>query len=59
MDTNMQIEIHAPSIPVLLVSLVLAALALICYFLAPTSPVGLWAALMAYVLMALGSTVKT
>jgi hypothetical protein len=59
MDTNMQIEIHAPSIPVLLVSLVLAALALICYFLVPTNPVGFWAALMAYVLMALGSTVKT
>jgi len=55
----MQIEIHAPSIPVLLVSLVLAALALICYFLVPTNPVGFWAALMAYVLMALGSTVKT
>ena len=55
----MELEIHAPSMPVLLVSLVLGALALVCYFAAPATPFGFWMAIMAYVVIALGSTVKT
>jgi hypothetical protein len=55
----MELEIHTPSMPVLVVSLVLAVLALVCYFAAPITPFGFWIAIMAYVVLALGITVKT
>jgi hypothetical protein len=57
----MDIEIHAPSPLVLVVSLVLAALALIGYFMATPDTVHLafWVAILAYVVAALGSIVKT
>ena len=41
------------------ISLVLAALALVCYFVGPITPIGFWIAIMAYVVLALGSMVKT
>ena len=55
----MKLEIHAPSMPALLISLVLGALALVSYFVAPISYIGFWIAIMAYVVIALGCTVKT
>jgi len=55
----MTIEVHAPSTPVLVASLVLAVIALLAYFLTEGTPVPFWSAIMAYVVMALGSMVKT
>ena len=56
---NMQVQVHAPSTPVLAVSLVLAVLALFTYFTVPEMPVGFWLAIMAYVVMGAGTLVKT
>jgi hypothetical protein len=57
----MEIETHAPSTLVLVVSLALAVLALVCYFVATPDNlfIAFWAALMAYVVAALGALVKT
>ena len=57
----MEIEIHAPKPIVLVTSLVLAVLALICYFVADPSTVHLafWVAILAYAVAALGTIVKT
>ena len=55
----MNVEVHAPSTPVLVISLVLAVLALLCYFLVPAAPIGFWIAILAYSVMALGTLVKT
>jgi hypothetical protein len=57
----MDIEIHAPSLLVLVVSLALAVLALICYFVVTPDNVHVpfWMAIMAYVVAALGTMVKT
>jgi len=55
----MGIEIHAPSTLVLVVSLALAVLALISYLIAGNIPIAFWTAIMAYVVGALGTTVKT
>ncbi len=60
----MDIEIHAPNKLVVVVSLVLAVLALICYFVAivPSKSniaIAFWIAIMAYVVAALGTMVKT
>jgi hypothetical protein len=57
----MDIEIHAPSMLVLVVSLVLAVLALVCYFVVTPDNVhvAFWISIMAYVVGALGTTVKT
>jgi hypothetical protein len=57
----MDFELHAPSMLVLLVSLALAVLALICYFVVTPATVGIpfWIAIMAYAVAALGTTVKT
>jgi hypothetical protein len=54
----MEIELHAPSQIVAVVSLALAVLALVCYFVADMN-VAFWIALMAYVAGALGAIVKT
>jgi len=59
METDMELQLHAPSMPVLVISLVLAVLALVFYFVAPATPFGFWLAIMAYVVTALGSAVKT
>jgi len=58
---NMDIEIHAPSMLVLVVSLALAVLALVCYFVVTPDNmhVAFWISIMAYVVGALGTTVKT
>jgi len=55
----MNVEVHAPSKLVLVVSLVLAVLALLCYFVAPDTPVGFWIAILAYAVTALNCMVKT
>jgi hypothetical protein len=55
----MGIEIHAPSTLVLVVSLALAVLALISYIVAGNAVTAFWSAIMAYVVAALGTTVKT
>ena len=54
----MEIGIHAPSLLVVIVSLLLAVLALIGYFVGATV-VGFWIAILAYVVGALGVMVKT
>jgi hypothetical protein len=57
----MEIELHAPSQLVLVVSLALAVLALICYFVVTPATVAIpfWIAILAYAVAALGATVKT
>jgi hypothetical protein len=57
----MEVGIHAPSTPALVVSLALAVLGLICFFvMAPDNlDIGFWIAMMAYVTLALSTTVKT
>jgi len=57
----MQFDLHAPSQLMLLVSLALAVLALVCYFVVTPATVALpfWLAILAYAVAALGSTVKT
>ena len=55
---KMNIETHAPSQIILIVSLGLSALALVCYvILAPSA--AFWMALMANAIMVLGTLVKT
>lgn len=56
----MAIEIHAPSLLVVVVSLALAVLAMICYFVPGFGlHIAFWLSIMAYVMGALGTTVKT
>ena len=56
----MDVEIHAPNALVLLTSLAIAVVGLVCYFL--VSPenmhIAFWIAILAYVVAALGATVK-
>jgi hypothetical protein len=57
----MEIELHAPSMVVLVGSLFLAFLALIG-FIVPIpviTPIAFWLAFMSYVVLALGTIVKT
>jgi hypothetical protein len=56
----MKVEIHAPTVHVLLISLTIALLALICYLLYVPyiTFVAHWIALIAYAVLALGTTVK-
>ena len=54
----MNIEVHAPSQIVLVVSLALAVLAIIGWFL-DSADIAFWLAIMAYVAAALGTLVKT
>ena len=57
----MEIELHARSHLVLVVSLALAVLALICYLIATPATLGIafWIALLAYVVAAGGAILKT
>jgi predicted membrane metal-binding protein len=55
----MKVEVHAPSTPLLLVSLALFFLALLCFAVVQGSPVAFWIAILAYCLMAIGTIVKT
>jgi len=58
----MDIQIRAPSTLVLVISLALAVLALVCYFVVTPDNVHtpFWMAIMAYVVAAIGTTtVKT
>jgi hypothetical protein len=57
-EAFMKVEVHAPSTLVLVVSLALAVLALLCFFVVPGTP-GFWMAIMAYCVMAMGTMVKT
>jgi hypothetical protein len=59
LEANMEIEIRAPSTMVLVVSLGLAVFALIYFFMADDVSPAFWMAIMAYVVAALGTTVKT
>jgi hypothetical protein len=56
----MSVEIHAPTVHVLLISSALALLALICYlfFISYLTPVAHWIALIAYAVLGLGTTIK-
>jgi hypothetical protein len=60
-EGHMEIELHAPSHMVLVVSLALAVLALVCYLVATPATLGIafWMALMAYVVAAGGTILKT
>ena len=57
----MEIEFHAPTPLVMVVSLILAVLALICYFVITPTTIGIafWIAIMAYVVAAGGAVLKT
>ena len=57
----MQIEIHTPSKFALVVSLALAVLALICFKVVTPDNVhiGFWVSIMAYIVLALATVVKT
>jgi hypothetical protein len=57
----MEIELHAPSHMVLVVSLALAVPALVCYLVATPATLGIafWMALMACVVAAGGTILKT
>jgi hypothetical protein len=56
---NMHVEVHAPSTPVIVITLVLAVLALLCYFVAPFTPAAFWVAILATFAMVFGTLVKT
>jgi hypothetical protein len=57
----MNLNLHAPSMPIFLVSLVLAVLALLGYFVSIpyVTLYGFLLAIIAYVVLALGNVVKT
>ena len=56
----MNVEVHAPSQLLLVVSLALVVLALICFFVPPVGTVvGFWLAILAYCVMGIGTIVKT
>ena len=56
----MNVEIHAPDTYIFLISLIIALLALVSFaFPIPyITPIGHWIALLAWVVLALGSVVK-
>ena len=56
----MTIEIHAPTVHVLLISVAIALLAIVCYFffIPYLTPIAYWIALIAYVVLSLGTTVN-
>ncbi|WP_454918620.1 hypothetical protein [Xanthobacter sediminis] len=58
---EIEITLHAPSVPVFVISLVLAALALLGHIvLIPYFTLyGFWFALIAYAVLAIGSALKT
>jgi hypothetical protein len=55
----MNVEIHAPSTLLLLVSLALAVLALVCFFQIRATSMGFGLAMLAYCVMGIGTIVKT
>ena len=57
----MSIEIHTPSLLSVVVSMGLAVLALICFFVVTPEnmPIAFWISIMAYVVGAIGVMVKT
>ena len=55
----MKVEVHAPSTLFLVVSLALALLAVLSFFVVPGTPAGFWMAIMAYCVIAFGTIVKT
>ncbi len=55
----MEVERHAPSTPVLVVTIVLAVLALIGYFITPYAPAAFFVAILAVFVMVFGTLVKT
>jgi hypothetical protein len=56
----MNIEVHAPSELLLVVSLAIVVLALICFFVAGAGvAIGFWLAIIAYCVMGIGTIVKT
>jgi hypothetical protein len=57
----MKIEVHAPSTLVLVVSLALAVLAIVGYFVAAPADIyiAFWVSILAYVVAAIGTIVKT
>jgi hypothetical protein len=59
MEGHMNVEIHTPSTLLLLVSLALAVLALVCFFLTPATSIGFGLAMLAYCVMGIGTIVKT
>ena len=56
---NMHVERHAPSTPVLVVTTVLAVIALVCFKVAPFTPSAFVFALLAVIAMLFGTLVKT
>ena len=57
----MNIDLHTPTMPIFLVSLVLAVLALLGYFVVIPyiTLYGFWIAIIAYVVLAVGNVMKT
>ena len=55
----MNVEVHAPSTLLLVVSLALVVLALISFFVVPGTPAAFWMAIAAYCVMGIGTIVKT
>jgi hypothetical protein len=55
----MNVELHAPTTLLLVISIVLAVLALLCFFVVTNTATAFWMALTAYLVMALGTIVKT
>jgi 4-amino-4-deoxy-L-arabinose transferase-like glycosyltransferase len=55
----MNVEIHAPSQLLLVVSLALVVLALLCFFVVPDTTASFWMAIAAYCVMGIGTIVKT
>jgi hypothetical protein len=57
----MDFELHAPSMLVVVTSLVVAVLALICYFVATPGNVHVpfWLAILAYLVGAFGTTLRS
>jgi hypothetical protein len=56
----MAVEVHAPSQPVLVVGVLVALLALICYFIpGKNTNIAFWLMTLAYVVASLGTVVKT
>jgi hypothetical protein len=54
------VEVHAPSQPVLVVGVLVALLGLICYSITGVNTsIAFWLMTMAYLVVALGSIVKT
>jgi hypothetical protein len=61
LEADMNIDLHAPTMPIFLVSLVLAVLALLGYFVVIPyiTLYGFWIAIIAYVVLAVGNVMKT